>query len=125
MNRPSILVVEDNPLNQKLVTRFLEAKGYAPVLAATTFEAEERMSKQRPALVLMDVSLPGEDGLSLVRRLRSEGEGALPIIAVTAHAMPGDREVAINAGCDDYLTKPIALGELLSTVQSHLEGAVP
>jgi CheY-like chemotaxis protein len=120
MSRPSVLVVEDNPLNQKLVQRFLEAKGFSPMLATTTDEAEDCLSKQRPDMILMDVSLPGEGGLSLVRRLRSAGDKGMPIIAVTAHAMPGDREVAIEAGCDGYLTKPIELRQLLSVMLSHL-----
>ena len=92
------------------------------MLAATTDEAEDCLSRHRPSTDPHgDAALPGEGGLSLVRRLRSAGDSAMSIIAVTAHAMPGDRrEVALEAGCDGYLTQPVELRQLLSVVLSHL-----
>lgn len=112
-----VLVVEDNPLNRKLLVRLLEAKGYRVAQAASTREAEARLGAgEPPALVLMDVSLPGEDGLALVRRMRAGAHARVPVIAVTAHAMPGDRERALAAGCEDYVTKPVELADLLLRV---------
>ncbi len=124
MSRRRVLVVEDNAMNQKLVSRFLEAKGFVTFLSGSTAEAEQWLASQRADLILMDVSLPGEDGLSLVRRLRASASPRVPIIAVTAHAMPGDRELALGAGCDDYLAKPIELSELLALMLRHLPRVV-
>ena len=112
-----ILMVEDNRLNRKLVSRFLHARGFAVSSVETVGEAETWLSAHRAAVVLVDVALPGEDGLTLVRRLRERESVRTPVVALTAHAMPGDRERAMAAGCDAYLSKPVHLGRLLSTVR--------
>jgi two-component system cell cycle response regulator DivK len=112
-----ILLVEDNRLNRKLVSLFLQARGFAVSSVETVGEAERWLEGHRAALVLLDVALPGEDGLTLVRRLRARESLRTPVVALTAHAMPGDRERALAAGCDAYLSKPVHLGRLLSTVR--------
>jgi CheY-like chemotaxis protein len=110
MNTPSphrVLVVEDNLLNLELVTDLLEAAGYV-VWSARTAEEGLQRAQHLPDLILMDLSLPGMDGLAAIRALRTGPLTTdLPIIALTAHAMKGDEEVARAAGCDGYLTKPI------------------
>ena len=112
-----ILLVEDNRLNTKLVSRFLHARGFAVSSVETVVEAESWLAAHRAAVVLVDLALPGEDGLTLVRRLRERESVRTPVVALTAHAMPGDRERAMAAGCDAYLSKPVHLGRLLSTVR--------
>ena len=105
---PLILVVEDNEANQLLASSVLEREGFRVVLAGTAKEAMEQLSTQKPALILMDVQLPGEDGLGLTRRLKADPRtSAIPIIALTAHAMVGDKEDALAAGCSGYIPKPI------------------
>jgi CheY-like chemotaxis protein len=112
-----ILLVEDNRLNTKLVSRFLHARGFAVSSVETVVEAESWLAAHRAAVVLVDLALPGEDGLTLVRRLRERESVRTPVVALTAHAMPGDRERALAAGCDAYLSKPVHLDRLLSTVR--------
>lgn len=112
----TLLLVEDNPLNQKLLVRFFEGKGYAVEVAGCTQEAEAWLVTGNPSLVLMDVSLPGEDGLTFVRRMREGGGLQMPVVAVTAHAMSGDCDRALEAGCAAYLAKPLDLKVLLDTV---------
>jgi len=103
-----ILVVEDNEANQMLVRAVLELEGYRVVLAGSASEVLERLQESWPDLILMDVQLPGEDGLSLTRRLKADpATAAIPVVALTAHAMTGDRELAMNAGCAGYISKPI------------------
>ncbi len=103
-----ILVVEDNEANQMLVRAVLELEGYRVELADSASEALERLREYPPDLILMDVQLPGEDGLSLTRRLKADPmTSAIPIVALTAHAMTGDREMALSAGCAGYISKPI------------------
>ena len=103
-----ILVVEDNEANQMLVRAVLELEGYRVELADSAGQALERLRKYPPDLILMDVQLPGEDGLSLTRRLKADpATSAIPIVALTAHAMTGDRELALSAGCAGYISKPI------------------
>ena len=110
-----IVVLEDNPLNQKLLVRFLESHEYRVHVAENTVEAERVLASVTPGVMLVDVSLPGEDGLSFVRRLR-EGGARFPVVAVTAHAMAGDRERALEAGGDAYLAKPVDLQALRSLI---------
>jgi two-component system, cell cycle response regulator DivK len=119
MSGKHVLVIEDNAENQKLLVRYLTAKGYRVLAAFNTLEADATMGSDKPGLVLVDVSLPGEDGLSWVRRTRASGE-ALPMIALTAHALPVDRERALGAGCQEFLTKPIDLKQLLALTQKYL-----
>jgi CheY-like chemotaxis protein len=106
--RTLILVVEDNEANQLLASAVLELAGYRVELAASAKEAVERLTANQPDLILMDVQLPGEDGLGLTRRLKADPTTAMiPIVALTAHAMVGDREQALAAGCAGYIAKPI------------------
>ena len=103
-----ILVVEDNEANQMLVRAVLEMEGYRVELAGSADEALEQLRDSPPDLILMDVQLPGEDGLSLTRRIKADpATCAIPVVALTAHAMTGDRELALNAGCAGYISKPI------------------
>lgn len=103
-----ILLVEDNPANQLLTSAVIEREGYQCELAASALEAVHLIAAHTPDLILMDVQLPGLDGLSFARALRSAAEtAAIPVVALTAHAMAGDREQALAAGCAGYLSKPI------------------
>lgn len=112
-----ILVVDDHPANTKLVTFVLQARGLAVVTAASAEEALAVLEGETPSLILMDVQLPGTDGLELTRRLRTDLRFArLPIVAVTAYAMASDEQAAYAAGCNAFVSKPIdtrALGELV------------
>jgi CheY-like chemotaxis protein len=104
----TILVVEDNEANQMLVRAVLELEGYRVALAGSGPEAFDELAAEAPDLILMDIQLPGEDGLSLTRRLKADPlTSSIPIIALTAHAMQGDRELALAAGCAGYIAKPI------------------
>jgi CheY-like chemotaxis protein len=103
-----ILVIEDNPLNLELVTDLLEAAGFIICRALTAEEGLRAARELSPDLILMDLSLPGLDGLAATRALRADpATRHLTIIALTAHAMKGDEAIALRAGCDGYLTKPI------------------
>lgn len=116
-----ILLVEDNEMNQDLLSRRLQRKGYAVVLAVDGGEGVQKAQADRPDLILMDMSLPVMDGWEAVRQLRASPQTeAIPIIALTAHAMSGDRESAIGAGCDDYETKPIDFPRLLGKIEALL-----
>ncbi|TMF99014.1 MAG: response regulator [Chloroflexi bacterium] len=106
--RRNILVVEDNEANQMLARAVLELEGYAVEVAGSAAEAFDVLGARRPDLILMDVQLPGEDGLSATRRLKADPATApIPVVALTAHAMTGDRDLALNAGCAGYIAKPI------------------
>jgi CheY-like chemotaxis protein len=103
-----VLVVEDNEANQLLARSVLEREGYLVEVAGAADEALERLAERLPNLILMDVQLPGQDGLSLTRDLKADPTTAnIPVIALTAHAMMGDREQTIAAGCAGYIAKPI------------------
>lgn len=116
-----ILLVEDNELNRDMLSRRLERRGYAVSLAVNGVEALERASADRPELVLMDMSLPEIDGWEATRRLKADpATRAIPVIALTAHAMSGDRERALEAGCDDFDTKPVDLPRLLQKMEALL-----
>ena len=116
-----ILLVEDNEMNRDMLSRRLERKGYQVVLAVDGQSGVELAGTEAPDLVLMDMSLPVLDGWEATRRLKADSATAhLPVIALTAHAMSGDRERAIAAGCDDYDTKPIELTRLLGKIQTLL-----
>jgi CheY-like chemotaxis protein len=113
-----ILLVEDNEMNRDMLSRRLVRQGYDVVLAPDGEAGVTMAAATRPDLILMDMSLPGIDGWEATRRIR--GEPALrhiPIIALTAHAMTGDREAATAAGCDDYDTKPVELPRLLAKMR--------
>ena len=104
----SILLVEDNDANQLLAQAVLEMEGFLVQVAASAPEAQDAIRRSPPDLILMDIQLPGEDGLSFTKRLKADpGTAAIPIVALTAHAMTGDKELALNAGCAGYIAKPI------------------
>jgi len=106
--RRNILVVEDNEANQMLARAVLELEGYAVEVAGSAAEAFDVLGARQPDLILMDVQLPGEDGLSATRRLKADPATApIPVVALTAHAMTGDRDLALSAGCAGYIAKPI------------------
>lgn len=120
----TILVVEDNRLNLKLVRDVLEHEGYDVLGAATGEEGVELALRVRPDLVLMDLQLPGIDGTEALRRIQRSVPGDLmPVVAVTASAMPSDREAAARAGFDGFLEKPINVRALPAQVASYLTGA--
>lgn len=116
-----ILLVEDNEMSRDMLSRRLQRRGYDVVLAVEGVKGLECATELRPDLILMDMSLPLMDGWEATRRLKSApGTKAIPVIALTAHAMPGDREKALEAGCDDYDSKPIDFARLLSKIEALL-----
>jgi len=116
-----ILLVEDNELNRDMLSRRLVRRGYAVVVAEDGERGLELVRSERPDLVLMDMSLPGIDGWEATRRLRADPDIAgVRVIALTAHAMAGDRERALEAGCDDYDTKPVEMDRLLLKITTLL-----
>jgi two-component system cell cycle response regulator DivK len=118
-----ILLVEDNEMNRDMLSRRLQRRGYE-VLTAVDGERGLALTKsETPALVLMDMSLPGIDGWEATRQLKADpATRAIPVIALTAHAMAGDREQALAAGCDDFDIKPIDLDRLLGKIEALLGG---
>jgi CheY-like chemotaxis protein len=121
-----ILLVEDNEMNRDMLSRRLQKKGYEVVMAVDGEQGVAMAETQAPALVLMDMSLPGLDGWEATRRLKAAaGTRAIPVIALTAHAMAGDREKALAAGCDDFDTKPIELERLLAKIEALLARTSP
>ncbi len=119
---PKILLVEDNELNRDMLSRRLQRKGYEVIVAVDGEQGVNASRAESPDLVLMDMSLPVIDGWEATRRLRAEeATRGLPIIALTAHAMPGDERKALEAGCDDYDTKPIDLPRLLGKIEALLQ----
>jgi two-component system, cell cycle response regulator DivK len=122
---PRILLVEDNEMNRDMLSRRLSRKGYEVVVAVDGQEGVERARSEAPDLILMDMSLPVKDGWTATREIKADAAtSAIPIIALTAHAMSGDREKALEAGCDDYDTKPIELTRLLEKIEARLNGAL-
>ena len=118
---PRILLVEDNEMNRDMLSRRLLRKGYDMILAVDGGEGVEKALAENPDLILMDMSLPVLDGWEATRRLKAAPQTeAVPIIGLTAHAMEGDREKALSAGCDDYDTKPIELPRLLEKIEALL-----
>ena len=113
-----ILYVEDNEDNVYMLTRRLQRKGYDVLIARDGHQGLEMAQKEMPSLILMDLSLPGLDGWEAARRLKSsEATRGIPVIGLSAHAMAGDLERALEAGCDDFDTKPVDLERLLGKVQ--------
>lgn len=116
-----ILVVEDNPANQMLVEAILQAEGYVVNIANSAQEARASIQRVRPDLILMDIQLPGQDGLSLTRELKaSPDHSSIPVVAVTAFAMAGDQQLSLDAGCVGYITKPYDTQLLASQVAGFL-----
>jgi CheY-like chemotaxis protein len=117
-----ILLVEDNEMNRDMLSRRLIRKGYEVIMALDGRQAVEMAAAEIPDLILMDMSLPVIDGWEATRQVKAApATRVIPVIALTAHAMAGDREKAIQAGCDDYDTKPIDLPRLLGKITSLLE----
>ena len=118
---PKILLVEDNEMNRDMLSRRLQRRGYEVVIAVDGQEGVAMAQAEAPDLILMDMSLPVMDGWEATRRLKAASETmAIPVLALTAHAMSGDREKAMEAGCDDYDAKPIDLPRLLAKIEALL-----
>ena len=118
-----ILVVEDNENNLYLITFILEKKGYKVIAARTGEDGIEMALKDRPDLILMDIQLPGIDGLETTRRIRTLKTGNdVPIIALTSYALVGDREQVMNAGCTGYIEKPINPETIMGEIDKYLAG---
>jgi two-component system, cell cycle response regulator DivK len=116
-----ILIVEDNEMNRDMLSRRLIRRGYTVVTAVDGEQGLVAAGSERPDLILMDMSLPVMDGWEATRRLKAEGATqAIPVIGLTAHAMTGDRDKAMAAGCDDYDTKPVELPRLLEKIEALL-----
>ena len=119
--RPLILVVDDNEAGQLLARSVLEIEGFRVETAGSSQEVLEELTAHRPDLILMDVQLPGQDGLSLTRQLKADPATAeILVVALTAHAMPGDREQALAAGCIDHISKPFDTRTLAARVRVFL-----
>lgn len=120
----TILYIEDNPQNMRLVKKMLRVGGYDMLEASDGISGVSKAQSERPDLILMDINLPDIDGIEATRRLKADPEMAhVPIIALTANAMHGDRERFLNAGCDGYLAKPVTKNELLNMVAHFVEQA--
>lgn len=118
-----ILLVEDNEMNKDMLSRRLIKRGYDVVMAVDGLQAVALAETESPDLILMDLSLPLLDGWEATKRIRAIPKTqAVPIIALTAHAMSGDKEKAMQAGCNDYATKPIDMTDLLSKIDNLLKG---
>jgi CheY-like chemotaxis protein len=118
---PKILLVEDNEMNRDMLSRRLTRKGYEVVIATDGGQGVDLAHAEMPNIILMDMSLPVKDGWTATRELKAADDTKdIPIIALTAHAMSGDREQALAAGCDDYDTKPIELPRLLGKIENLL-----
>ena len=117
-----IFIVEDNPDSRELVVKILKAKGYGIIQAVDGEEALQKLKEQRPDLILMDISIPKIDGYEVTRRIKEDdGLKDVPVIALTAHAMKGDKEKALEAGCDGYIAKPFSVRELPILIESFLK----
>jgi CheY-like chemotaxis protein len=120
----TILLAEDNELNRDMLLRRLERRGYRVVVATNGEDAITKAKADRPDLLLLDISLPILDGLEVASRIRADPQlRALPILGLSAHAMHGDRERALAAGCDDYDTKPVEIERLVDKIQLLLQTA--
>ena len=118
---PKILLVEDNEMNRDMLSRRLIKRGYDVAIALDGEQGIAMAKSELPALILMDMSLPGLDGWEATRQLKAMPETrGIPVIALTAHAMSGDREKATAAGCDDFDTKPVELGRLIEKIEALL-----
>jgi len=124
MNARTILIIEDNPLNLELASDLLEVAGYIVLRADAAEEGLQLARASKPDLVLMDVSLPGMDGLAATAALKKDPVTArIPVVALTAHAMKGDEEKAMSAGCAGYLTKPIDTRAFTSIIAGYLKAS--
>lgn len=118
----TVLLIEDNEMNSDMLSRRLERRGYKVIVAADGIEGVKAAHEHLPDLVLMDVSLPGLDGLSATKQLKAAPDTSkIPVIALTAHAMEGDEKRCRDAGVDDYDTKPVEIGRLLAKIEALLK----
>jgi len=118
----TILYIEDNPQNMRLVRKMLRSGGYEMLEAIDGLSGLDLASRGKPNLILLDINLPDIDGMEVTSRLKADATlGQIPIVALTANAMHGDRERFLEAGCDGYLAKPISRTELLNTVKYFLQ----
>jgi CheY-like chemotaxis protein len=116
-----ILVVEDNEVNQRILVRRLERRGFEVLIAGDGKQGVDLATRELPDLVLMDMSLPVLDGWEATRQIKTnEATARIPVIALTAHAMVGDREQALDAGCDDYDVKPVDIDRLVLKIEAQL-----
>jgi len=121
MGGEKILLVEDNPVNRRLAEFLLRSQGYKVLEATTAQEAFEILRTERPDLIVMDIQLPGMDGLEATKKLKENPATCdIPIVAVTSYAMKGDREKALAAGCAGYITKPIDKATFVQEVALHI-----
>lgn len=117
-----ILLVEDNEMNRDMLSRRLQRKGYEVLLAVDGGQGVSMAGSEKPDLILMDMSLPVLDGWEATKQLKgADATRGIPVIALTAHAMQGDQEKALEAGCDDYDTKPVDLPRLLGKIETLLQ----
>jgi two-component system cell cycle response regulator DivK len=118
-----LLLVEDNEMNRDMLSRRLTKRGYDVIMAVDGQEGVDSAVADKPDLILLDMSLPVLDGWTAARMLKADpGTAAIPIIALTAHALAGDREKALEAGCEDYDSKPVDLARLLGKIEAQLSG---
>jgi CheY-like chemotaxis protein len=123
---PKILLVEDNEMNRDMLSRRLLRRGYEVIIAVDGQQGVDLAGSTQPQVILMDMSLPVIDGWEATRRIKADpATKAIPVIALTAHAMAGDREQALAAGCDDYDTKPIDLTRLLPKIEKYAGPGTP
>lgn len=121
MSTPLVLLVEDNETNQMLTTAVLQRDGYRVQVACTAEEAQAILKTGRPDIILMDLQLPGRDGLTFTRALKLDpATASIPVVAMTAHAMMGDEAQALAAGCAGYIAKPIDTRTFAHEVRRHL-----
>src|SRR5262249_55821035 len=121
-----VLLVEDNEINRDMLSRRLVRRGFEVIFAVDGQQGIDLAKSERPDIILMDMSLPVVDGWEAARRVKADdATRGVPVIGLTAHAMAGDREKAIEAGCDDYDTKPVELERLISKIEKLLGGGKP
>jgi len=120
MEQKTVLYIEDNLHNRRIVRKILGSRGYSVIEAEDGLTGLSMVRELKPPLVILDIGLPGIDGLEVVARIKADAElQAIPVIALTASAMRGDRERFLAAGCDDYLSKPVQAMELIHKVENH------
>ncbi|MDH5507535.1 MAG: response regulator [Anaerolineae bacterium] len=123
MNKKTVLYIEDNFHNRRIVRKILQSRGYEMIEAEDGLTGFRMIGALRPPLVLLDIALPGMDGLEVVRRVKADEDlRSIPVIALTASAMRGDKERFLDAGCDDYLSKPVRALELVEMVDDYFDG---
>ena len=121
MEQNTILYIEDNFHNRRIARKILQSRGYVMVEAEDGPTGLEMVRTLKPRVVLLDIGLPGMDGLEVVAQIKADGDlQRIPVIALTASAMRGDRERFLAAGCDDYLSKPVQAAELIAKVQAYM-----